>query len=101
MKYGPLTKVLMSDLTTKYICMLSVGDIIFPNNTLTRINKSYDSAIRFKYGGELFIIDKSFTKINDNIILKNLEHDIVSNHLMYDINAVITVSQKTEFITFS
>lgn len=101
MKYGPLTKVLMHDLSSKYICMLSVGDIIHPNTTVTKINKSYDSAIRFKFGGELFIIDKSFTKINDNIILTNLEHDIINNHLMYDINEVITVPYNTEFITFS
>ena len=32
--YGSLTKVLMGDLTEKYICMVEVGDVIFPTNVV-------------------------------------------------------------------
>jgi hypothetical protein len=101
--YGSLTKVLMGDLTEKYICMVEVGDVIFPTNVVTKINKSIGNVIRFDFGKSTFVISNAFTNIVPfgSITEHGENYTPLTNHMLYDVGHPVTISHETRTISFT
>lgn len=101
--YGSLTKVLMGDLTEKYICMVEVGDVIFPTNVVTKINKSIGNVIRFDFGKSTFVISNKFTDIVPfgSITEHGENYTPLTNHMLYDVGHPVTISHESRTISFT
>ncbi len=101
MKYGPLTKILMNDNTTKYICMIDKGDVLFGNTVVRETpNKTLSKANKIKYKGETIIISPALTIINNIIDILNLSPIEINNHILYDLgNITPIIVIKDELVT--